>query len=237
MAVKLEARSEKSPAKRIQAFQRFILEQLHKEESSSDGKSSNSTSLTSVEDLSALLRKKSCACAQCSRDENKDMRKFQIDLQYPSDRSIPRPSFVDLLVKSMCIKQEVRAWCESHKAYTRMAQTKFPKKLPNVLSISLGMRDMLDLHWWGSKPMPCLVPMVFRKVARALAPAFYTTRSRRRHFECKTWVTQKILKTSKMESCTNSQVWWSSHGNRTKSINKINNSNINSAIFQSWRVI
>ena len=147
----LEARSEKSPAKRIQAFQRFILEQLHKEESSSDTKSSNSTSLTSVEESFGIITQEKLRCAQCSRDENKDMRKFQIDLQYPSDRSIPRPPFVDLLVKSMCIKQEVRAWCESHKAYTRMAQTKFPKKLPNVLSISLGMRDMLDLHWWGVK--------------------------------------------------------------------------------------
>ena len=147
----LEARSEKSPAKRIQAFQRFILEQLHKEESSNDGKTSISTALTSVEESFGIITQEKLRCAQCARDEKKEMRKFQIDLQYPSDRSIPRPSFVDLLVKSMCIKQEVRAWCESHKAYTRMAQTKFAEKLPNVLSISLGMRDMLDLHWWGVK--------------------------------------------------------------------------------------
>ena len=80
------------------------------------------------------------------------MRKFQIDLQYPSDRSIPRPSFVDLLVKSMCIKQEVRAWCSTRTKRTReWYETKFAEKLPNVLSISLGMRDMLDLHWWGVK--------------------------------------------------------------------------------------
>jgi PAB-dependent poly(A)-specific ribonuclease subunit 2 len=147
----LEARSEKSPAKRIQAFQRFILEQLHKEESSNDGKTSSSTALTSVEESFGIITQEKLRCAQCARDEKKEMRKFQIDLQYPNDRSIPRPSFVDLLVKSMCIKQEVRAWCESHKAYTRMAQTKFAEKLPNVLSISLGMRDMLDLHWWGVK--------------------------------------------------------------------------------------
>ena len=146
----LEARSEKSPAKRIQAFQRFILEQVHKEESSANDNDSNNNN-TSVEESFGIITQEKLRCTQCARDENKEMRKFQIDLQYPSDRSVPRPSFVDLLVKSMCVKQEVRAWCESHKAYTRMTQTKFPEKLPNVLSISLGMRDTLDLHWWGVK--------------------------------------------------------------------------------------
>ena len=93
------------------------MEQLHKEESSNDGKTSISTALTSVEESFGIIMHEKVALARrCARDEKKEMRKFQIDLQYPSDRSIPRPSFVDVLVKSMCIKQEVRAWCESHKS-------------------------------------------------------------------------------------------------------------------------
>ena len=147
----LETRLDLSKPRRVQAFQRFILEQLHKEDagsSSSGAKNGNDEtgSVGCVERLFALTSTQTHTCAQCSRVEKRSSRSFQTDLQYPEKKtwrkgSPSNPTFAECLAKSLCASQEVRAWCEGHGAYTRMAQRKLPKRLPQVLSVNLGMRD------------------------------------------------------------------------------------------------
>ena len=156
----LETRLDLSKPRRVQAFQRFILEQLHKEDagsSSSGAKNGNDEtgSVGCVERLFALTSTQTHTCAQCSRVEKRSSRSFQTDLQYPEKKtwrkgSPSNPTFAECLAKSLCTSQEVRAWCEGHGAYTRMAQRKLPKRLPQVLSVNLGMRDPGDLRWWGA---------------------------------------------------------------------------------------
>jgi len=188
----LEARLDQSYARRIQAFQRFILEQLHKEEAGKEdrekpgrekvkaaagsgkserggnkggGKGSVPTSTSGdagdvvcggVETLFALSSKQTHKCAQCSREDIRPVRSFQTDLQYPDKVPLGTgtgtetgPTFASCLARSLSTSQEVRAWCEGHQAYTRMRQTRTPTRLPQVMSINLGMRDAGDLRWWG----------------------------------------------------------------------------------------
>ena len=74
-------------------------------------------------------------------------------LQYPDKKDEnairTKPSFADCLRDSLKTSGEVRAWCEGHKAYTRMFSARHPKALPQVMSVNLGMRDPDDLRWWG----------------------------------------------------------------------------------------
>lgn len=147
----LEARAEHSPIRRVQAFLRFILEQLNKEELSRRQALGDVAPVgpTACESIFGTISNESLKCTQCAVTSSKEMRNFQIDLQYPSSRDTPRPSFVDLLSKSLAVSQEMRAWCEGHKAYTRMKQNRLPLSLPTVLSVNLGMHDLKDLNWWG----------------------------------------------------------------------------------------
>jgi PAB-dependent poly(A)-specific ribonuclease subunit 2 len=200
----LEARLDQSYARRIQAFQRFILEQLHKEEGGKDGrpvklsssrggggeknggsnrggaggggeksgsagggggggsaagagdKGGDGAVCGGVETLFALSSKQTHKCAQCSREDIRPVRSFQTDLQYPSGKDQhkgsappPMPTFASCLANSLYTSHEVRAWCDGHQAYTRMSQTRTPTRLPQVMSINLGMRDAGDLRWWG----------------------------------------------------------------------------------------
>ena len=151
----LETRLDQSKPRRAQAFQRFIFEQLHKEDNGDAGDKAGGDKTGCVERLFALVSTQTHTCAQCARVETREARSFQTDLQYPEKKtwrkgSVENPSFAECLSKSLCTSVEVRAWCEGHKAYTRMAQRKLPKRLPQVLSLNLGMRDPQDLRWWGA---------------------------------------------------------------------------------------
>lgn len=147
----LEARAEHSPIRRVQAFLRFILEQLNKEELSRRQALGDvaPTGQTACESIFGTISKETLKCTQCAVTTSKETRNFQVDLQYPTVRDSQRPSFVDLLKRSLAVSQEMRAWCEGHKAYTRMKQNRLPLSLPTVLSVNLGMADLKDLHWWG----------------------------------------------------------------------------------------
>ena len=169
--VELDTRLDQSYARRVQAFQRFILEQLHKEETLGVKKEDKTTKTkteaaargdaeppggpTAVESLFALTSTQTHACAQCKHAETRTTRAFQTDLAYPDikkDQAAARakkPTFAECLEKSLKTSGEVRAWCPGHGAYTRMSTSRHPRALPTVMSVSLGMRDPDDLRWWG----------------------------------------------------------------------------------------
>jgi len=203
----------------IQAFQRFILEQLHKEESAKDDKpgkyldkekdkavkdkggggggrpgtrsggrggggggagagagagdgggggagGAENVTCGGVETLFATSSKQTHRCAQCKGEEVRSVRSFQTDLQYPAcgargagagagakagAGAAPLPTFAQCLAGSLATTQEVRAWCEGHSAYTRMAQERVPTQLPQVLSINLVWRCRLMVSKPDSK--------------------------------------------------------------------------------------
>ena len=167
--VELDTRLDQSYARRIQAFQRFILEQLHKEEAlgvrkedktktdfaANRGEKDAEPGGTAVESLFALTSTQTHACAQCKHVETRTARAFQTDLAYPDVKKdeaaafarAKKPTFAECLEKSLKTSGEVRAWCEGHGAYTRMSTARHPKSLPAVMSVSLGMRDPDDLRW------------------------------------------------------------------------------------------
>ena len=165
--VELDTRLDQSYARRIQAFQRFILEQLHKEEmlgvkkgdkkidadgSAKKSRGDNETAQRDnetagqggVERLFALTSTQTHACAQCKHVETRHSRAFQTELAYPdkkdeaATRSSRKPTFAECLEKSLKTQGEVRAWCEGHGAYTRMSSSRHPCSLPTVMSVSLG---------------------------------------------------------------------------------------------------
>ena len=95
--VELDTRLDQSYARRIQAFQRFILEQLHKEEmlgvnnvggrggknthSNGENKSNENEDINGgVESLFALTSTQTHSCAQCKHVEVRTARSFQTDL-------------------------------------------------------------------------------------------------------------------------------------------------------------
>ena len=96
--VELDTRLDQSYARRIQAFQRFILEQLHKEEmlgvnnkgtgrggknthSNGENKSTKNDDINGgVESLFALTSTQTHSCAQCKHVEVRTARSFQTDL-------------------------------------------------------------------------------------------------------------------------------------------------------------
>lgn len=121
----LETRLDQSYARRIQAFQRFILEQLHKEEGGKEDKPAKVSASAlapgdagavcgGVETLFALSSKQTHKCAQCSREEFRSVRSFQTDLQYPGKEHVAKgsspPTFASCVAKSLSTSQEVRAW-------------------------------------------------------------------------------------------------------------------------------
>ena len=123
--VELDTRLDQSYARRIQAFQRFILEQLHKEETLGVKKEDKTTKTkteaaargggdaeapggpTAVESLFALTSTQTHACAQCKHAETRTTRAFQTDLAYPDikkDQAAARakkPTFAECLEKSL----------------------------------------------------------------------------------------------------------------------------------------
>ena len=96
--MELDTRLDQSYARRIQAFQRFILEQLHKEEmlgvnnvGGRGGKNTHSKAGENqstenedinggVESLFALTSTQTHSCAQCKHVEVRTARSFQTDL-------------------------------------------------------------------------------------------------------------------------------------------------------------
>jgi len=205
----LEARADHSPIRRIQAFLRFILEQLNKEELSRRQAvfmSHEPSGPTACEAIFGTRLNETLKCSQCSVSTTKEMRTFQVDLQYPLTREIGhRPTFVELLAKSLHVSQEMRAWCEGHKAYTRMRQTRMPFSLPTVLSVNLGMADLRDLHWWGVDTLAHSSSDSFSgKVAERWLPHFIQVVL---NTEAKTVEARHALDESQFQHVANSEIY------------------------------
>ena len=143
--VELDTRLDQSYARRIQAFQRFILEQLHKEEmlgvnnvGGRGGKNTHSNGENKpnendndinggVESLFALTSTQTHSCAQCKHAEVRTARSFQTDLAV----SFILPYF------------RIGNWTDvvtiifAYSTPTRRTKTRFERSLPSPIAFAI----------------------------------------------------------------------------------------------------
>lgn len=147
----LEARLDDSLVRRIQGFQRFLLEQLHKEHH----RAPTEGTCTIAEDAFGCNVHQVTECLSCGTASERWMDSFQIDLHYPSQargQSQQRPSFSQLLETSLARTSELRAWCDSERSFRRMKQSRSVANLPKTLIIGCGVSSSKDLRVWGVDP-------------------------------------------------------------------------------------
>jgi PAB-dependent poly(A)-specific ribonuclease subunit 2 len=118
---------------------------------------------TPIEEVFALGQRQRTRCLSRPRpDQDKLTRAFQVDLQYPPPKerpgsggaaaaagAPPRPSFAQLLQRSLYTCAEMRAWFDPEVGYQLVRQEKVPAALPQVLVVSCGLEDRGDLAWWA----------------------------------------------------------------------------------------
>ncbi|KAH9536486.1 hypothetical protein CY35_16G002500 [Sphagnum magellanicum] len=145
---------EKSLAKRIQNFSWFLLEQLHKEWGGTTGLESCSPSpAASISDqLFGMPFRVRSKCRGGSHNEVvQDRLSFQVNLQYPTGKSgSARPLFAELLERSLCKQEDMRAWCPHCRAYVPLQQVRLPCSLPSILIIDCCIRRESDLYFWNA---------------------------------------------------------------------------------------
>eukprot|EP00898_Chlorokybus_atmophyticus_P002747 jgi/Chlat1/3473/Chrsp23S03668 len=156
---------EKSLAKRIQTFSRFMLEQLHKEfiaasistpsspqRRTPGAQPSNGSVVDQLFGASVHTRTK---CLSGAHDDiTRDTRTFQFDLQFPTIKpGAERPSSTALLARSLHRQEEnMRAWCDKCQAYKTVSQTRILASLPPILAFHCTFRDVADMLQWQSDP-------------------------------------------------------------------------------------
>ena len=142
--MELDTRLDQSYARRIQAFQRFILEQLHKEEmlgvnnkggrgginthSNGENKSSENDDVNGgVESLFALTSTQTHSCAQCKHVEVRTARSFQTDLAV---------SFIFYNFRIGNWTDVVTIICV-YSTPTRRTKTRFERSLPSPIAFAI----------------------------------------------------------------------------------------------------
>ncbi|KAG0613820.1 hypothetical protein M758_6G131500 [Ceratodon purpureus] len=145
-----ENSKEKSLAKRIQSFNRFLLEQIHKEGAGSvDPEAPSPLPSISNQLFGTMFRYHNKCRGASHEDVIQERLSFQVDLQYPAGKpNAVRPSFAELLEKSMCKQEDMRAWCPHCRAYVSLQQTRFPCSLPEILIVNCCIQREADLYYW-----------------------------------------------------------------------------------------
>eukprot|EP00899_Mesostigma_viride_P021198 jgi/Mesvir1/2907/Mv13978-RA.1 len=169
---------EKRLARRIQSFSRFLLEQLHKEATTTPGAGSTEVSplrpqsqakaavaaqgvsSRSKESLADRLFGASVkSVIQCPKKPDGDIvrltRSFQFDLQYNFRKELPSPppSFAKVLERSLRREEDIRAWCDHCQGYHTVKQTRVVTSLPSILSINCCISDATEMQAW-TDPTP-----------------------------------------------------------------------------------
>nr|XP_024386798.1 PAN2-PAN3 deadenylation complex catalytic subunit Pan2-like isoform X3 [Physcomitrium patens] len=145
-----ENSKEKSLAKRIQSFSRFLLEQIHKEGAGSMDPEVPSPLPSISNQLFGMVIHVHSKCRGTSHEDVVQERlSFQVDLQYPAGKpNSVRPSFAELLQNSLCKQEDMRAWCPHCRAYVSLQQTRFPCSLPEILIVNCCIQREADLYYW-----------------------------------------------------------------------------------------
>ena len=146
----------------IQNFNRFILEQLHKETSpDNSGTDGKPTIISPIEDLYAISVKVINRC-KCGAETLRTSQLFAVDLIYPKksvssitiEDTAAIDSFSKLLIASLARKTNLRAWCDICKAYEPTSQSRqMNPSFPNILNINCGPVNQEYFDLWLRKEM------------------------------------------------------------------------------------
>lgn len=119
----------------VQSWTRFMLQQLNAE--TADVIEENGLENTSI--MSQLFGAKlfNCNSCRCRIETCQETTTLLTQLLYPEKTSALLP-FIEILQRSLSVKQHITAWCENCRRFTNMTQTKFLKSLPDILVLNCG---------------------------------------------------------------------------------------------------
>ncbi|KAI9141298.1 ubiquitin carboxyl-terminal hydrolase-domain-containing protein [Paraphysoderma sedebokerense] len=158
----------------IQNFNRFILEQFHRETNQSTNppllKSPSYLSPTTQKPISELsVIQQLCGtnyiasskCSQCQDTVDRDTTSFVIEIVYPpanrpktpssADSVRPSTTFESLLQLSLTREYQTKAWCSKCQKYQSTVQSKRMLSLPSMLNINCAANSDEALDVWRSK--------------------------------------------------------------------------------------
>lgn len=158
----LEARLDVALSRLVTGFQRFLLEQLHREQFRSPTKSWKTISERAFGTSAWQITE----CMTCSHCIERTHTTFQIDLDYSTGKDetgkreqrsthesgADQPSFATLLQRSIAHSTELRAWCNAERKYTRMNQFRMLTSPPSNLIVNCAVPTTPDLRFWGVQP-------------------------------------------------------------------------------------
>jgi PAB-dependent poly(A)-specific ribonuclease subunit 2 len=153
----LEAQIDVPLARRVQGFQRFLLEQLHKEQIPSPLHADR----TIPEEAFGTTAWQVTECTTCSHSTERTQTTFQVELEYSGaperkaqsgQEEVLWPTFASLLQQSIAHETQLRAWCHAERKYTRMKQLRILTSPPKTLVVSCGVPTTPDLGYWGVYP-------------------------------------------------------------------------------------
>eukprot|EP00850_Spirogloea_muscicola_P011319 SM000070S21285 [mRNA] locus=s70:22412:31223:- [translate_table: standard] len=143
---------EKSVSKRIQALSRFLLEQLHKEAGAArEGDDPRGLPEEAITDQLFGMSLINCTkCMRSSHEVVQERRSFQVDLQYPA-QAAHASTFAQILERSLCRQEDMRAWCQQCRGYQHVHQVKVPQVLPKILIVNCCVHSEAELSYWQTK--------------------------------------------------------------------------------------
>ncbi len=133
----------------IENFNRFILEQLHKETISHKAIDTQHTTIPIIDQLFGSTVFSMSKCLSCKHTMTRETRSFQYDLT-PSDKA-GNDSFAALLRSSIARENHTKAWCDKCARYQLTEQKRYLVSLPNILCINSAAAANKDIDFWKSK--------------------------------------------------------------------------------------
>ncbi|GIY76008.1 PAN2-PAN3 deadenylation complex catalytic subunit PAN2 [Caerostris extrusa] len=124
----------------VQSWTRFMLQQLNGETADVNDHMSEENGAETTSVMTSLFGAKlfSCNSCRCRRETCQETTTLLTQLSYPAEKSTTLLPFLDILQRSLSVKQQIPAWCENCKRFTIMNQTKFIKTLPDILVLNCG---------------------------------------------------------------------------------------------------
>jgi PAB-dependent poly(A)-specific ribonuclease subunit 2 len=170
----------------IETFNRFILEQLHKESISNKSAQSQVPIIDQLFGSTSLSHSK---CLSCKHMTARETRSFQYDLSVNEASKSSNESFISLLRSSIARESHTKAWCDKCARYQLTEQKRYLATLPNLLCINsaaatskavlyillLFIRNkilgygLLEIKIWYVTYL-CKLTITFRKQRKFVAP-------------------------------------------------------------------
>eukprot|EP01119_Soliformovum_irregulare_P023053 TRINITY_DN7993_c0_g1_i1.p1 TRINITY_DN7993_c0_g1~~TRINITY_DN7993_c0_g1_i1.p1 ORF type:complete len:1121 (+),score=299.23 TRINITY_DN7993_c0_g1_i1:40-3402(+) len=142
----------------MENFNRFILEQLHKEGDTpiqqllmlnDDAREYGVGSKDIVDVMFGAWVQSESKCMSCKHSTTRSSQSFQFDMVYP-DNADSLPSFEQVLKTSLSKSSHTKAWCEKCGRYQLTEQKRSLTSLPNTLCINTAA-SKADMDFWKSK--------------------------------------------------------------------------------------